>query len=461
MVIRRALNWTVRTLLAFMLLAVAAWSLSRWLGPTDAQEAALAMMREPLPPVQRNAFPALWLMPYDIPDAKRDEVFAEDLRRLKAVPFTPSADPVDTVGAADYVSVAAKRYPTPAMSVDDSTLFCRGREPCLAKVRADPASYAELVARHSALLDRVETLSKHDGLRHSFGLRLDMPFPPYQFGNLARTRHALWFLQGRRAEAFDGVCRATTTWRRIGANSDNLISRIMGDAYSGQSYPHLFAEMLAETPRDYALPPSCAAAFATPAGAELSICRAMRGEFAYQDSGMLAIGSGAFGEPTWWPEVMLPLIFDGEMTAADAAESLGHYCSAEFERRMREDVRIPRPERSLGLTRLQCVSNPLGCMLGETAAPAFEGYAGRLQDSNANLRLIGVLLRLREDTADNRSFAVRLQSAAGEIGSVSREVSLTSDGRSVRLRNYQKSISEYWEIPLPAYFQDAGAAASR
>ncbi len=446
------MRWAVGALLAFMLLTVAAWSLSRFLGPTDAQEAALAMMREPLPPVQRNAFPALWLMPYDIPDAKRDEVFAEDLRRLKAMPFTPSADPAEKVGAADYISVAAKRYLTPAMSVDDSTLFCTGREPCLAKIGADPATYTALLARHAALLDRVETLWDHDGLRHSFGLRLDMPFPPYHFGNLARTRHALWFVQERRAEAFDGVCRTITAWRRIGANSDNLISRMMGDAYSGQSYPHLFAEMLAETPRDFALPPSCADAFATPTGAELSVCQAMRGEFAYQDSGMLAIGSGAFGEPTWWPEVMLPLIFDEEMTAADAAEALGYYCSAGFERRMREDVRIPRPEMSLGLTRFQCVSNSLGCMLAETAAPAFEGYAGRLQDSNANLRLIGVLLRLREDTADTRSFAVRLQSAAGEIGSVSREVSLTSDGRSVRLRNYQKSMSEYREIPLPAYF---------
>lgn len=75
MVIGRGLKWAARTLIAFMLLTLAAWSLSRWLGPTDAQEAALAMMREPLPPVQRNAFPALWLMPYDVPAAKREEVF--------------------------------------------------------------------------------------------------------------------------------------------------------------------------------------------------------------------------------------------------------------------------------------------------------------------------------------------------------------------------------------------------
>ncbi len=460
MLLKLWLKRAAKALLAVTLLVMAAWSLSRWLGPTDAQEAALAMMREPLPPVQRNAFPALWLMPYDIPEAKRDDVFAEDVKRLKAMPFTRSEDTAETVGAAGYVSVAAARYPTPVMSVDDSTLFCRGHESCLAKVRADAPAYAALVARHAALLDRIDALSGHDGLRHSFGLRMDMPFPPYQFGNLARTRHALWFVQGRKAEAFDGVCRAITTWRSIGANSDNLISRMMGDFYSGHTYPHLFAEMLAETPRHFALPPSCAAAFSTPAGAEFSVCQAMRGEFAYQDSGMLAIGSGAFGEPTWWPDVMLPLIFDREMTAADAAETLGYYCSAEFERGMREDVRMPRPELSLGLTRFQCLSNPLGCMLGETAAPAFEGYAGRLQDSNANLRLIGVLLRLRGDASDTRLFAVRLQSAAGEIGSASREVSLTADGRSIRMRNYQKSIGEYREIPLPAYFQD-NAAASR
>lgn len=453
--LKRGLKWLAKTLFAFMLLMLAAWSLSRWLGPTDDQEAALAMMREPLPPVQRNAFPALWLVPYDIPDARRGEIFAEDLRRLKAMPFTSSADPAETAGAAGYASVAATRYPTPAMSVEDSSLFCRGREHCLAKVAADLPTYAALVERHAALLDRVETLSDYDGLHHSFGLRFDMPLPPYQHGNLTRTRHALLFLQGRRAEAFEGVCRAATTWRRIGANSDNLIARMIGAAYGGQSYPHLFAEMLAETPRDFVLPPSCAVAFSAPTGAELSFCQAMRGEFAYQQSGMKAIGSGLLGEPTWWPDVMLPLIWDEEMTQADSAEVLGYYCSDEAERGMREDVPVSRPELSLGWTRFQCVSNALGCMLGEIAAPAFDGYAGRVQDSNANIRLIGILLRLRAETSDVRPFAERLHAAAGEIGSVDREISMTSEGRSVRLRNYQKSMGEYWEIPLPGYFQNA------
>lgn len=448
----------VQGVLVIVLVTAAAWGVSRLMGPTDAQEAVLARMREPLPPVQRNAFPALWLMPYDVPSSQRDSVFAEDLRRMKAMPLALTAD---LAGPGTQDSVAATRFPTPPMTVEDSSMFCRGNEPCLAKVANDPAAYAALVERHAALLDRVEGLSGYDGLRHSFGLRFDLPLPPYQLGNLSRTRYALLFVQGRKAEAFDGACRAITTWRRIGANSDNLIARMIGTAYGGQAYPHLFAEMLAGTPRDFSLPPSCTEAFARPAGAELSFCQAMRGEFAYQQSAFATVGTGTFGESSQWPDFMLPLVFDEEMTAADSAEMLGYYCRPEVERNMRDDISMPRVPASPGLLRLQCVSNLLGCQLGRIAMPAFDGYVGRVLDANANLRFIGLLLRMREDVADHRSVAVRLSAAQSDVGSAMRALSVGPDGRTARMRNYDTGRGEYWEIPLPPYFQTDGDAASR
>lgn len=447
-------------LLGLMLLLMALWATSRALGPTDAQEAALARMREPMPPLERNAFPALWLMPYDMPAAERDRVFAEDVKRLEAMRFASSADAHTKTGAADQISVASRRFPSQDPPAEDQALFCRGHERCLAKVAADPAVYAALVERHARLLDRVESLSRYDGLRHSFGLRFDMPFPPYQQGNLPRTRHALLFVQGRREEAFEGVCRSIATWRRIGANSDNLISRMIGSAYGGETYPALFLEMLVETPRDLALPAACTEAFAPLADAELSLCQAMRGEFAYQDSAIELLGTAALERDQSFPDALVPLVYNKEMTLADGAEALGHFCLPEIQRDMRDDLLMPRPQTWPGVWRLQCVSNAMGCMLGEIALPAFDDYSARILDANAHLRLIALLLRMRADTGDARATLVRLRAMQDEVGSSVRELSLGADGRTVRMRNYGTGRGEFRETPLPPYLHGNAATAS-
>lgn len=447
-------------LLGLLLLLVALWVVSRALGPTDAQEAALARMREPMPPLDRNAFPALWLMPYDMPSAERDRAFAEDLKRFRAMPFAPLADSDIQTTAATHVSVAAARFPSPAMGTEDSALFCHGHERCLAKVAADPAVYAALVERHARLLDRVESLSRYDGLRHSFGLRFDIPFPPYQYGNLPRTRHALLFVQGRREEAFEGVCRSIATWRRIGANSDNLVSRMVGSAYAGETYPALFLEMLVQTPRDVALPAACTEAFAPLTDAEVSLCLAMRGEFAYQESAAEEIGKGAYKSDESFPDALLPLVYNKEMILADGAEALGHFCLPEAQRDMRDDLLMPRPQTSPGFWRLQCVSNAMGCMLVEIASPAFDAYSARILDANAHLRLIALLVRMRADTGDTRSTFVRLRAMQDEVGSSVRELSLGADGRTVRMRNYDTGRGEFRETPLPPYLQANAAATS-
>jgi hypothetical protein len=94
-------TWSKRVaqgLLGVALLVVATWAISRFVGSTDAQEQALATMRR-LPPVTgRNAFEALWLLPYDVPESQRGRIVAEDLRRL-ALPS----------GGHEWVALAAKK----------------------------------------------------------------------------------------------------------------------------------------------------------------------------------------------------------------------------------------------------------------------------------------------------------------------------------------------------------------
>ncbi|MES2670215.1 MAG: hypothetical protein V4673_07325 [Pseudomonadota bacterium] len=458
MAIRQGLKWAARMLMAFMLLTVAAWSLSRWLGPTDAQDAALVGIRK-IPPLNgENAFGALWLLPYDIPQAEQERVLAEDMRRLATASRDGSGESHPSSG---FSSSAEQRYPKQSLSPDDIDLWCGGSGGCLQKVMADRERYAALLARHAAIIDRAESLSAYDGIRHPrFADSLGFILPPYPSGKLPATRYALDFVDGRRHEAFEGTCGAIATWRRLGANSDTLISRLIGTAYSADVYGRLFAEMLAETPRDFELPPACSQAFAATTAEELSMCLAMQGEFRFLESATRQIETGESEAMSKFQKVLMPLFYSADMTEAQRAELLSFYCGENVTHAMRTDRPAPPAPGDDLFLRFQCVGNPVGCLLSSIANPAFDPYPKRVQDANAKLRLIALLLRLRADTSDTRAIDVRLRASAADVGAPERETGIGPDGRTLRLKNYGTGSGAYWEIPLPEYFQNVSKTTS-
>ncbi len=465
---RRSLKWAVKALLAFMLLTVAAWSLSRWLGPTDAQEAALKTIRQ-LPSLEgKNAFGALWLLPYDIPQAEQERVLAEDLSRFAS--DSPGA--AGQTNPADLFSSSAEmRYPKQLLSPQDTDAWCGGDGGCLQKVRADRKRYAALISRHAAVFARAEGLSAYDGIRHPRTAdSLEFVLPPYHFTKLPATRYAVDFVDGRRYEAFEGMCTAIATWRCLGADSDTLITRLIGTAYSADVYGRLFAEMLAEIPRDFELPSSCSQAFAATTDEESSMCMAMQGEFLFLESATRQIETGELeamidtGEleaMSEFEKALMPLFYSADMTDAQRAEALAFYCGESMTHAMRADQPAPAAPVDDSLLRFQCVGNPVGWVLSGIANPAFDPYPKRVQDANAKLRLIALLLRLRADTSDTRQIDVRLRASAADVGAPEREIGIGPDGRTLRLKNYGKGWGDYWDIPLPAYFQDDAATASR
>jgi len=458
MVIGRGLKWAARTLLAFILLTVAAWSLSRWLGPTDAQETALKAIRQVSPLDGKNAFGTLWLLPYDIPQAEQERVLAEDLRRLAAV---PPDEAWKSNASSVFSSSAEKRYPKQLLSPGDTAAWCGGDGGCLQKVRADRERYVALVERHAAVIDRAEGLSAYAGIRHPRVANvLEFVLPPYQYGKLPATRYAVDFVEGRRYEAFEGTCTAITTWRRLGANSDTLISRLIGVAFSADIHGRLFAEMLAETPRDFELPPACSRAFSATTAEEFSMCVAMQGEFSYLESAMRRLEAGGSEDLSEFEKAVLPLFFSAETTEAQRAEYLAFYCREEMTQAMKTDRPAPPPPVDDRLLRFQCVGNPVGCMLSGIANPAFDPYPKRVQDANAKLRLIALLLRLRADVSDTRPIEARLRASAADVGAPERKVRVGPDGRTLRLEKYATDSGNHWDIPLPDYFQTSGAEAS-
>lgn len=422
------------------------WTVSRLRGPTSAQRAAVAELSA-LPPLDGpNAFQTLWQLAYAIPAAERDAVFAEDVRRWRTTAADPAAVP-------EPASTAARRYPASLSEADRARLCTSGRE-CLAQVQADPAAYADVVARNRDWFDRLESLSAYTGLRDPFGYPAAMPLPDHlQFGGQLRTRYALDFVQGRRDAAFDGTCRAIATWRRLGADSDTLITRLVAAGYVRASYAELFLSMLAQVPRDFVLPSSCDAAFAPTTAGEFSLCDAARGEFAYARSRVSpSVHRRAGGVLDALDET---LTYDGRMAVAEQAMRFIPFCASETTLKIRADEAfVVGSGIAVPLARLECVSDMAGCILGEIGRTGDNDYAAQIEDTNARLRLVAELLRLRAATSEIGSVLERLEARHAAIGAASRKLRFVDDGRALCLDNHRVRPDDVcWRVPLPPYFQ--------
>lgn len=435
-----------------MVVLVVAWGISRALGPSDGQARTLAAMRALPPLAGSDAFGTLWLLPYDIPEAAQAAVLAEDIR-LHARQDRVQDDEEGQDGL--RTSSAEGRFPQSRPTPEELDRFCGGYGgDCLAKVAADRAAYAVLLAKYAGLIERAEGLSRHDGLRHPWQAAsggVGFMAPPYHLSKLTATRRAFDFLEGRQADALAGTCRDVDTWRRLGAESDLLVSRMVGVAYA-DIHVGLVADMLARIPRDFPLPTECERAFAPPAGKELSMCQAMQGEVLWVERNVVS----AFGEARGrWARLQQTVLLSQEMSLADLAQVHAIHCEPDAIRQLGEDLPWRDTRPLPGWLRFQCIGNPLGCRMGSLAQPAYDNYVGRIQDSNARIRLVGMLLQLRADMDDAKPFEQRLREASPQVGHPSRNVHLGSDGRSVRMqmRQHRDGSAIVWVVPLPPYFQ--------
>jgi hypothetical protein len=455
---RKLLKWVACAVGAMIVVAVVLWSVARLRGPTAEQEAALAATQGPWTPEGRNAFPYFWQLAYDVPDAAQAEVAAEDLRRMAAAPPPGTdADGSRTPGLFNYASVASQRYPDLRPSGEDHALFCKPREPgCLQRVRADLPRYEALVDRHARLFERVATLADYGHYRSLSPPRMDASSPPMQLGRATITQHAVAFVRGDVDAALAGTCRDIATWRRLGANSDALIMRMVGIAYSTDGYGRLLAEMLAELPRDHPLPRSCAVAVAPAEASELRLCQAMRGEFATSSSAIRLMRAQAATSRNPADRALAPLFFDPEATVADIATTFAPACSdGELQRLAADAAQVGWPEPRRGYWRLECVGNPVGCVLSEIARPAYRDYVLRAQDQGARLKLLSTLLWLREQDGEGRTLEARLDARPSALKSPTRDIEVGDDGRSLRIRQFDAGRGDYWTLPLPPYLWTA------
>lgn len=423
-------------LLVLLSLIACLWAVSRLIGPTSAQERALTLMWA-LPPVEgRDAFTALWFIGLDIPEAEHAHRLDKTLDRIAAAGMIEGED-----------GDVANGLPTQ----DDLALFCGSEPGCLDRVASDRGRYVALVRRHAGLIDRVERLSAYSGVRHFSDESLsDNLLPPYHVAKVAATRHALDFIDGRQVEAFDGTCRAATTWRRLGANSDTLISRLIFSQYLAAGvYGQLFADMLARVPRDFRLPSSCRDAFSSPEGLELSLCLSGQGELRFADR----LLRKARSEATGLGRLLTRAGLSRDMALAERAERWMPYCDGTVDEALRADLPYSRPARQSSLWRIQCAGNPVGCMTEAMSEENTDEQVSRIADGNAKLRLIALVLRSRQDGLDAAQFARALRSPRAGIGSPARAPVIGADGGTVGIRMYVPRPAPVWSIPLPPYLR--------
>jgi hypothetical protein len=422
--------------------------------PTAAQEAALAALApEPANVAgEHDAFAALALFEYDIPDAELDAVAKADAAAYEAWKKAPQ--PRDS-----FASTAAAKYQhLPNASTTDADLCQVWAPECLARVRKNAAAAREKVAKFAAAIEKFERFDRYDFYHYAYEPLFDSPIGATMGGayGLTLTAAALDFADGRTDAAFARVCRNAQTWRRLRSHADVLVVDMIGVAYlSGAA--RLYAEMLAEQPPEFAAP--CPATFAPLSDAEVDQCSTYRFEFlTFRNTIKGALfGPGGVGGGTAspLPAPVLRALFNDRHAVATVAEAVGPYCMQPHRDRVarREATPLLPPDWTPCSTTDQ-VFDPLGCSFLGIATPAYDDYYKRVLDLDARLKLVASVVWLRGQPAGTDA-AASFTARPAALQSPAQPTTIDAAAGVVRLVPLNKAKGDTWEIP----YRRAAAAA--
>ena len=256
-------------------------------------------------------------------------------------------------------------------------------------------------------------------------------------------------MEGQTDRALAASCEAIQGWRRLAAASDTLIGQMIGQAYAARLHGAVLAEMLAELPLDHVLPSACENALASPQARELSLCSAMRGEYALSASLMQAVEANARFSEIGIAAFMTRLFYSAEATNAENAVTMARSCSDEALQEIAADSPQVEPPEARGLLRLACLGNYIGCVLNGIAAPAYSSYRLQTQDYGARLSLLGTLREARtRPGGDPATAAARVRQRLAELSSRQRDYRLGSDGRSIEVSLFRPGPETFWSLPI-------------
>ncbi|MEG0193584.1 MAG: hypothetical protein RR831_12465 [Stenotrophomonas sp.] len=421
------LRWMGWAMLGLLVMAIAAWLLSRFWPLSAAQREDRRLLEAVHPSEGRNGFALVWTLPFDGLDlAQREAALADDLQRWQKAP-----------SQAPHASLLAAAHAP--LNLDGAGRCAVGPVGCLAQVRADPQRFAGAHTGHAGLHERLARLADFDRFDSPFqpsGIEL-MPLPAYTPLLDGASAQALAYLQGDVAGAIEGSCSAVRFGRRMMRTGSTLVDSMMGAAVV-RTHAALLGDMLVEQSPDYVLSASCKAALLPLDADEQSLCHAMQGEFAMNKAAIGASTQTAGNR----------LLLDRDHTLARIAGNFGWACRPAAAKALAADVPLPvsaRPQWDMG-----CVANPLGCTLSAIAGPSYAQYAACSQDAAAMIRLLGAQRWLRQQTEAPAEALARLPA---QWRSDTRAPQLSADGRYLQvLRRGPARDGEgaYLSMPLRA-----------
>ena len=457
---KRALRWIVGVVVVLSLGLILLFAVSRLRGPEPAELSALGTLERQDPPAGRNAFAAMWLLKYDVPEGQQERIAAEDVRRFeREVPAAGPGPGAPAVDAAPFDSAAAKNHALLELDPDEQRLLCQLRDPdCLVRVRENTGAVAKLVERRARLLERTRALDRYGYLRSGFPARMDIPFvhaSTVEGVRLARTADALAFVLDRPDEALHNLCRTTRPWRRFQRSANTLLDQMIAVAVVDGAI-EVFADMLAELPPDHPLPAACAQAFALAQPEELSLCGAMRGEFRFASGLIEQFGRTERQSGSWLENAAFPLMYDEQKTRARFATEYAKACAPDVLRQIVADQAVGWPPPRGSYFDFACLGNRAGCRIArEAQMPVIDEYQHRMQDHGLKLQMLNTLLWLRAGAGDPRPLAERLAERPPELRSPHREFEVVDGGSALRAPQYETGRAESWDLPLPPYLFDA------
>ena len=442
----------VAVMLALVVIAAVLFGIARWRVPTQVQREALARMQLPPDPAN-NGYAAFRYLAYAVPDGAHDALMQEEAAAVRAWLATRAPDETQPPTTLD---IAAQRYgprndrpATPA----NCDLHKGG---CLDTVRADRAGYAQRLADEAGQIARIEALQAYDAIAvptDMFDLfAVTSLLHPGSSPGILVTERAFDFAEGRTDAAMGALCTDVTTWRRLGTHTNNLVASMIATS-TVSAHARLFGDMLAELPPDHALPGACDTAFAPPTAAELSMCNAMRGEFAYGRmlSDLFLPPSGGLDDALGW------FTFDREATDALLAQQFEAVClpEADLANTRDEPAALPAPPQP---SSFDCLGNAAGCILAAIGSPSLDTYLQRRQDLGAALRLADTARRLHLAHPDPRPLAERIRDADAAWSHSPRALRITADGSALELPLYAPGRGDAIRMPLASVLRDQSPA---
>jgi len=420
------------------------WTLSRAVTPNQAQREALVTLETPVAVSGRNAFPRLWLLEYDIPEAELDAVVRADARRLREL---LDADAGDLAPQLPQESVASGRYPRIAAEEGD-VRYCGLRDgDCLQHVRGHREAVSARLRREAVLLQRVRSLNAYGHYLNGLPPAVNAPLPRFQNLAISHTQSALDFAEGRVEPALTAVCEDVVTWRRLIQRSNSLVFAMIGmsliDADS-----RLFAQMLAELPLERPLPAACANAF-DPALIPSDMCMALQGEAALS----FATFDRMAQMPNRWSErVIYALGMSASRTKARFAVAYAPVCTEAVRKQLAADLPIDFGSTIDGgrWDDLECIGNLAGCMIADAAIPAYRKYLLREQDIQAMLRVVDTTLWLRGHAPDRTLRPDFVRRVLAERASTLRAIAFDEAAMNLEIDLRDASKANSWLAPLPS-----------